>query len=410
MSAVQTSLRYAVLVVSPLLLFATTVLRYLSRDASPRELVSHAVRFFAVFSAAWLFTALAASNPRQPAYPLSVAHLNNATLSFETVVVLTSKPAFKQKKSIYFSLPPYENGILHVPEVFDDKGKKENDGILHGTPLLVEPSAPKRKGHTAALTRVVEKGFSTALILEEKIGINARFREELYWVHRALRAQTLYEDMQMSDLHKLKGYWDEPDAVIAIGPQPNYSPYYRAPPSIDTKIDDFAFEKLVTGKGLGRVKDRQQGVGKWDLIFLGDCKEQFDEEAQKKLRSQNKEKTPWRRMDWVAEPGQTSDLWVPELTEADLVYARQVREKKRETGKVGEKEMLGQGLRKSESVQDACILGYVVSQRGALKLQKHFGASDPGLGTQDLMSRFCGGSDNVCFVLGEGVVRERKQD
>lgn len=409
MSAAQTGLRYAILVLSPLLLFTTTILKYLSRYFSPRDLISVAARLLAVFSAIWLFNAFTAPNPRQPTYPLSVAHLNNETLSFETVVLLTSKPAFKQKKTVYFSLPPYENGLLHAPEVLDDEGKQENYGILHGAPLIIDPSAPKRKGHTAALTRVVEKGYSTALILEEKIGINARFREELYWVHRALRAQTLYEDMQMSDLHKLKGYWDEQDAVIAIGPQPNYSPYYRAPPSVDTKIDEFAFEKLVTGKGLGRVKDRQPGVGEWDLMFLGDCKEQFDEEAQKKLRSQNKEKTPWRRMDWVVEPGQTSGLWVPELTEADLVYARQMREKKREEGKVGEKEMLGQGLKKCETVQDACILGYVVSQRGALKLQKHFGASDPGLGTQDLMSKFCGGSDNVCFVLGEGVVRERKQ-
>lgn len=408
MTPTQTGLRYTFIAINYSLLFATALGTRIFQYISPRDLISNAARVLAVVLAITLFTLCTSPNTRPSTYPLSVANLNNATLSFETVLLLTSKPTFKQKRNVYFSLPPYENGILHASADMTD-GKERNRGILKSTPLMIEANAPKRKGHTAALTRIVNEGFSTALVLEEKVGINARFREELYWLHRALRARPVYEDVQMSDLHKLKGYWDEPDAIIPIGPQPIYSPYYRAPPSVDTKIDEFAFEKLMTGKGLGRMKDRQGGIGEWDMIFLGDCKEKFDEQAQMKMRSQNKEKTPWRRMTWVPEVGQTADLWVPELTEADLMYERQMRMKKRESGKVGEKEMLGQGLRKCDGEQDACILGYVVSRKGAVKLQKHFGASDPGLGTQDLMWRFCEGKDNVCFTVGEGLLRERKE-
>jgi hypothetical protein len=373
------------------ILFANALLKQAFQYIAPRTLVSTTVRIAAVFLAISLFKTFTAPNTSQATYPLSVAHLNNATLSFETVILLTSKPAFKQKPLVFFNLPSYENGILRA----SIHGPPEAAGLLEASPLMIEANAPKRKGHTAAIMRIVDKGFSTALIFEEKVGVNARFREELYWVQRAL--------------HKLKGYWDEPDSVIPIGSQPNYSPYYRMPPSVDTQIYDFPFEKLVTGKGIGRTKESREGVGEWDIIFMGDCKEKFDEEAQMKLRSQNKEKTPWRRMDWVPEAEETSDLWVPELTDADYEYARKLREKKRESGAVGEKEMLGQGLRRSDGVGDVCILGYAVSRRGALKLQKHFGASDPGLGTQDLLARFCGASESVCFVLGEGLVRERKQ-
>ena len=406
MSAVQTVLRYGLIAMNTVLLIGAALFTRILQHISPRELISTTVRCAAALLAITLFRASTSPNTSQATYPLSVANLNNATLSFETVILLTSKPAFKKKPTVFFGLPPYENGILHAS---DSASIPAHRGLLEANTLMIEPNGPKRKGHTAAITHVVERGFSTALIFEEKIGVNARFREELYWIHRALRATPVYEDMQMSDLHKLKGYWDEPDAIIPVGPQPNYSPYYRMPPSVNTKIDEFVFEKLITGEGLGRMKDRQKGVGEWDMIFLGDCREQFDEDAQMKLRSQSKEITPWRRMDWVPEAKETADLWVPELTEADLKYERLLKESKSVVGKVVDREMPGRGLRRSDGMQDACILGYAVSQRGAMKLQKHFGASDPGLGTQDLMARFCGGANNVCFTLAEGVVREMKQ-
>lgn len=406
MSAVQTVLRYGLMGLNTAVLIAAALFTRILQHINRRELISTTIRCVAVLLGIALFRVFTSPNTTQATYPLSVANLNNATLSFETVILLTSKPAFKQKHSVFFGLPPYENGILHAS---DTASTPAHRGLLEAQTLMIEANGPKRKGHTAAITRVVERGFSTALIFEEKIGVNARFREELYWIHRALRATPVYEDMQMSDLHKLKGYWDEPDAIIPVGPQPNYSPYYRMPPSVHTKIDEFAFEKLVTGKGLGRTKDRQKGVGEWDLIFLGNCRDQFDEEAQMKLRSQNKEITPWRGMDWVPEAKETADLWVPELTEADLKYERLLNQMKSRNGKVVDGELPGRGLRRSDGMQDACILGYAVSRKGAAKLQKHFGASDPGLGTQDLMARFCGGANNVCFTLAEGVVRERKQ-
>ncbi|ETN37290.1 uncharacterized protein HMPREF1541_08281 [Cyphellophora europaea CBS 101466] len=388
----------------------STLLSSLLNYISPREVLHNGARLLAVYLAIVLFNTFTSPNPKSLTYPLSVMQLNNSTLSFETILLLSPKPAFKKQDTVYFSLPPYENGILHAPSSLNGKGEEEGKGLLHATPMQTEPGAPKRKGHTAALTRIVERGYSTALIFEDKIGVNARFREELYAVHRALLARPRYEDMQLSELHKLKGYWDEPDAMIPIGPQPTYAPYYRAAPSVDIGVDEYAIERLISGKGLGGVPQRdEKEVGQWDLLFLGDCREGWDEEAQKKLRSKNKERTPWRRVDWVVEPGQASGLWVPERTEVDVLYERKLREKKREEGKVGEKEMLGQGLRRVDGPQDACILAYAVSRRGALKLQKHFGASDPTLGTQDLMARFCGGDENVCFVLGEGVVRERRE-
>jgi hypothetical protein len=406
MAAAQTVLRYGLMVLNTALLIGATLLTRIFQYINPRDLISNSLRIIAVFLAVTLFKTFTSPNTSQATYPLSVGNLNNSTLSFETVILLSSKPAFKAKATVHFGLPTYENGILHATS----SDAQVAHGLLSASTLQIEPNGPKRKGHTAAITRVVEKGYSTALILEEKVGVNARLREELYWIHRALRARPIYEDMQMSDLHKLKGYWDEPDAIIPVGPQPVYAPYYRMPPSVDTTVDEFVVEKMLKGKGLGRMKERQKGVGEWDMIFLGDCREQFDEEAQMKLRSQSKEITPWRRMDWVAKEEETVDLWVPELTEVDRKYEKLLREKKREVGQVGEKQMLGRGLRRSDDMQDACILGYAVSQRGALKLQKHFGASDPGLGTQDLMARFCGGADNVCFTLSEGVVRERKQN
>ncbi|KPI44829.1 uncharacterized protein AB675_2734 [Cyphellophora attinorum] len=372
---------------------------FLSRPSTPLgqlslsrgDLQSWAVRGLVLFLSVFIYTHLASPRPRSPTWPMSVDALNNATFGFQHIYVLSTRDSFRDGQSIYFSLPIHDGGILKPP------------------------STPSPSRARARLPH--------CLILEDKTGINARARSELYSIYRALRARPLFEDMQMSDLHKLKNYWDEPDTMIPRGPQPNYLPYFRAPPtpSKDVSIDDYAFERLVTGPKLGGAKDyttanNKLHIGEWDLIFLADCRNRFDEEAQKKLRSgANRERTPWRRIDWVPERDMTTELWYAEKTDADREIERKIRQQQRDhgtSGKDGEEELLHeQGLRRVEGMDDACLLAYAVSRRGAVKLQKWFGASDPGLGTADLFARFCGGGDgeNVCFALGEGVVRERKE-
>ena len=387
---------------------------FLSRPSSPLNHLSlsrgdlqfYAVRGLILFFSIYIFSHLTSPHPRTPTWPLAVDALNNATLGFEHIVHLTSKEKYKDDSSVFFSLPVYKGGILKSSD-------RANPSVIEATTLKVEANAPKRKGYTAVITRILERGYTTTLVIEEKLGINARARAELYSIHRALHARPQYEDMQMSTLHKLKGYWDEPDAMIPRGPQPVYQPYYRAPPSRDVGIDDYAFEKLVTGPELGATKEHTHKsnlkIGEWDLIFLASCRAKFDEEAQKKLRSSQQERTPWRPIDWVSSPESTTELWYAEKSDPERAYERKIHQKKRDQGLAGEKDILGQGLRRVEGFDDACILAFVVSRRGALKLQKHFGASDPGLGTQDLLARFCGdGRENVCFVLGEGVVRGEK--
>jgi hypothetical protein len=385
---------------------------------SPRDLQSWALRGLVLFISVFIYTHLASPRPRSPTWPLSIDALNNATFGFQHIYVLSTRDSFRDGQNIYFSLPIHDGGILKAPST-------PHPSVLEATSLKTDANAPKRKAHTAVISSVLERGYHTALILEDKTGINARARSELYSIYRALRARPLFEDMQMSDLHKLKNYWDEPDTMIPRGPQPNYLPYFRAPPtpSKDVSIDDYAFERLISGPKLGGAKDyttanNKLHIGEWDLIFLADCRNRFDEEAQKKLRSSiGKERTPWRRIDWVPERDMTTELWYAEKTDADRELERKMRQQQRDHGRASgsgkeEEELLHeQGLRRVDGMDDACLLAYAVSRRGALKLQKWFGASDPGLGTADLFARFCGGGgeENVCFALGEGVVRERKE-
>lgn len=378
-----------------------------SLSLSRGDLQSYAIRGLVLFLSIYIFTHLAASRPRTPTWPLAVNDLNNSSLGFEHILYLTSQPKYKDSRSVYFSLPVHESGLSR-------KFPIPHPSVLKASVLKVEANAPKRKAHTAAITTILDHGWSTTLIIEEKLGINARARAELYSIHRALQSRPQYEDMSPSDLHKLKDYIREPDTIIPRGPQPNYPPYYRAPQSTDVSIDDYTFRKMITGPDLGGTKEHtghrsRLQIGEWDLIFLASCRLKFDEEAQKKLRSANKELIPWRRIDWVPEPSETSELYFAEKSDAEREYERKVYQKQRDEGLASEREILGQGLRRVEGAEDACILAYVVSRRGAVKLQKHFGASDPGLGTQELFGRFCGGGEeNVCLVLGEGVVRERK--
>jgi hypothetical protein len=399
---------------------------------TPRDIQSYALRSLLFILSIYIFTHATTPQLQPPPWPLTTTTLNNATLGFESLILLTSKPAFKPKDrpggqgkdTAYISLPTHITAYL-----------KSNEGdeasVVRARALSVEADAPKRKGHTAAVGEAVSRGWATTVVVDEGKGlaVNARLRGELYAVARALREMPLYEDLQISELEKRKGR-ERGDTLIPIGPQPVYWPYYRGRTAGNVSVDEYVFERMVAGKRDEKKSKgkKKEDVGEWDIVFLGDCKEKFDEEAQRKLRGRNQEGKPWRRADWVVEAKQAADLWVRPVEDGGLEleneFERLDRERKRKekllkknNGKDGLPEMVDdededavwpkQSLQRIDGVQDACILAYVVSARGAVALQKHFGASDPGLGTQDLMHRFCGKQESVCMCLGEGVVRER---
>jgi hypothetical protein len=404
-------------------------------DLAPRDLQSYALRSLLFVFSIYIFTHVTSPQLTPPAWPLSASSLNNATLGFESIVLLTSKAAFKPKDrpgglgkdTAYISLPTHVTAYLRSDG--DDDGGAE-PSIVRARAVSVEAEAPRRKGHTAAVGEAVSRGWATTLVFDEGgvaggLAVNARLRRELYGVHRALKARPVYEDLQISEL----GKWSTKvarDTLVPIGPQPVYWPYYRAKTEGNVSVDDYAFERMVAGK---RDAPRDDGVGEWDLIFLGDCREKFDEEAQRKLRGRNQEGKPWRRADWVVEAKQAADLWVRPIEDGGLELENEFewldRERKKKeklvskNGRDGLPEVVDdededeswpkQSLRRLDGVQDACVLSYIVSARGAVALQKHFGASDPGLGTQDLMHRFCGKQESVCLCLGEGVVREKSE-